>query len=142
MGLIIRELGKRSADGIKPLEIERWLASHAEWSAATKNRYKTVLSKAFQLALKNDEIARNPARLVERQNEGDGRIRYLRPDEESRLTTAIQNRCAGHLPAFIFAIHTGLRKSEQFGLTWLRLISTGKSLLPPIQRMIGHGKLR
>ena len=27
----------------------------------------------------------------------------------------------GHLPAFIFAIHTGLRKSEQFGLTWFEV---------------------
>lgn len=118
MELIIRELGKKTADGIKPLEIEHWLAGHPNWSAATKNRYKTVLSKAFQLALKNDQVIRNPARLVERQNEGDGRIRYLRPDEESRLRIAIQNRCPGHLPAFIFALHTGLRKSEQFGLTW------------------------
>jgi integrase len=81
-------------------------------------RYKTVLSNAYQLALKSDRVSRNPARLVERRNEGDGRIRYLRSDEEVRLRAAITRRCPGHLPAFVFALHTGLRKSEQFGLTW------------------------
>jgi integrase len=116
MELIIRELGSRLADSVKPKEIEDWLARHTEWSPATKNRYKTVLSKAYQLALKSDRVNRNPARLVERRNEGDGRIRYLRADEETRLRAAITRRCPGHLSAFIFALHTGLRKSEQFGL--------------------------
>jgi integrase len=118
MELIIRELGGRSAESMKPKEIEAWLASHATWSAATKNRYKTVLSKAYQLALKSDRVTRNPARLVEHRNEGDGRIRYLRPDEEVRLRTVIERRCRGHLPALVFALHTGLRKSEQFTLAW------------------------
>jgi integrase len=118
MELIIRELGGRSADSLKPKEIEDWLARHTEWSPATKNRYKTVLSKAFQLALKSDRVTRNPARLVERRNEGDGRIRYLRADEEKRLKVAIKRRCPGHLPALVFALHTGLRKAEQFNLEW------------------------
>ena len=118
MELIIRELGSRPADSVKPKEIEDWLARHPEWSPATKNRYKTVLSNAYQLALTSDRVNRNPARLVERRNEGDGRIRYLRSDEETRLRAAIPKRCPGHLPAFVFALHTGLRKSEQFGLTW------------------------
>ena len=118
MELIIRESGGRSADSLKPKEIEDWLARHTEWSPATKNRYKTVLSKAFQLALKSDRVTRNPARLVERRNEGDGRIRYLRADEEKRLKVAIKRRCPGHLPALVFALHTGLRKSEQFNLEW------------------------
>jgi integrase len=118
MELIIRELGGRPADSVKPKEIEDWLARHSEWSPATKNRYKTVLSKAYQLALKSDRVTRNPARLVERRNEGDGRIRYLRADEETRLRAAIEQRCRGHLPALVFALHTGLRKSEQFTLTW------------------------
>ena len=118
MELIIRELGGRPADSVKPKEVEDWLARHSEWSPATKNRYKTVLSKAYQLALKSDRVTRNPARLVERRNEGDGRIRYLRADEETRLRAAIEQRCRGHLPALVFALHTGLRKSEQFTLTW------------------------
>ena len=118
MQLIIRELGSRPADSVKPKELEDWLSGHSEWSPATKNRYKTVLSKAYQLALKSDRVIRNPARLVEHRSEGDGRIRYLQAEEEVRLRAAIQRRCRGHLPALVFALHTGLRKSEQFTLTW------------------------
>jgi hypothetical protein len=64
MELIIRELGSRPADAIKPKDIEDWLARHSEWAPATKNRYKTVLSKAYQLALKSDRVSRNPARFI------------------------------------------------------------------------------
>jgi hypothetical protein len=85
MDLIIKELGCRAADSVKPKEIDDWLSSHGEWSPATKNRYKTVLSKAYQLALRNDRVNRNPVRSVEHRNEGDGRIRYLRPEEEVAL---------------------------------------------------------
>jgi integrase len=131
MELIIRELGDRPADSVKPKEIEDWLARHTEWSPATKNRYKTVLSKAYQLALKSDRVNRNPARLVERRNEGDGRIRYLRSDEETRLRAAITRRCPGHLPAFVFALHTGLRKSEQFGLTWPDIDFDRRAIIVP-----------
>src|SRR5580698_1604485 len=118
MDLIIRELGSRAADTVKPKEIDDWLSSHPRWSPATKNRYKTVLSKAYELALRSDKVSRNPVRSVEHRNEGDGRIRYLRPEEEISLKAAIASRCPGHMPAFVFALHTGLRKSEQFGLRW------------------------
>jgi hypothetical protein len=66
MELIIQELSGWSEDSVKPKEIEDWLARHSEWSPATKNRYKTVLSKAYQLALKSDRVSRNPARLCPR----------------------------------------------------------------------------
>jgi hypothetical protein len=39
MELIIRELGSRWADSVKPKEIEDWLASHAKWSAAGLDQY-------------------------------------------------------------------------------------------------------
>ena len=63
-------------------------------------------------------MVRNPIRSVEHGNQGDRRIRYFRPDEEDRLEKAIRRRCPGHLSAFIFALHTGLRKSEQFSFRW------------------------
>jgi integrase len=131
MDLIIKELGSRAADTVKPKEIDDWLSSHPRWSPATKNRYKTVLSKAYQLALRNDKVSRNPVRSVEHRNEGDGRIRYLRPEEEISLKAAIASRCPGHMPAFVFALHTGLRKSEQFGLRWSDVDMSRKVIIVP-----------
>jgi integrase len=131
MDLIVREMGSRSADSVKPKELDEWLSSHPQWSPATKNRYKTVLSKAYQLALNSDRVNRNPVRSVERRNEGDGRIRYLRQEEEVSLKAAIARRCPGHMAAFIFALHTGLRKSEQFGLTWSDIDMDRKVIIVP-----------
>ena len=131
MDLIIKELGGRPADSVKPKEIDDWLSGHLEWSPATKNRYKTVLSKAYQLGLSGDRVSRNPVRSVERRNEGDGRIRYLRPDEEVRLKAAIARRYPGHMPALVFALHTGLRKSEQFGLRWCDVDMNRRVIIVP-----------
>jgi integrase len=131
MDLIIKELGSRAAISLKPKEIDNWLSGHSEWSPATKNRYKTVLSKAYQLALRSDRVDRNPVRSVERRTEGDGRIRYLRPEEEVRLKKAITDLCPGHMPALIFALHTGLRKSEQFGLRWNDVDMNRKVIIVP-----------
>jgi integrase len=131
MDLIIKELGSRPADSVKPKEIDDWLSGHPEWSPATKNRYKTVLSKAYQLGLSGDRVGRNPVRSVERRNEGDGRIRYLRSEEEVRLKAAIKSCYPGHVPALVFALHTGLRKSEQFGLRWSDVDMNRKVIIVP-----------
>jgi len=53
MELIIRELGSRPADSVKPKEIEDWLARHTEWSPATKNRYKTVVPRQNAIRVQN-----------------------------------------------------------------------------------------
>jgi hypothetical protein len=53
-------LGSRDAEGLKPSEIDAWLSAHSKWSPATANRYKTVLSKAYQLAVKNGDVSTNP----------------------------------------------------------------------------------
>ncbi|HEY4047019.1 MAG TPA: hypothetical protein VGM27_09145 [Acidobacteriaceae bacterium] len=70
---IIAALGSRDAEGLKPSEIDAWLSAHSEWSPATGNRYKTVLSKAYQLAVKNGDVSTNPARLVDHRPENNRR---------------------------------------------------------------------
>ena len=50
--------------------------------------------------------------------EDNTRIRFLLPDEETALRTAIEAKCPEHLPEFVLALNTGLRLSEQYGLTW------------------------
>ena len=50
MNIILKDLGDRVADEIKPSEIDAWLKEH-DWSPATKNRYKNVFGKTFKIAL-------------------------------------------------------------------------------------------
>lgn len=45
----------------------------------------------------------------------------LHTDEESRLRAVIHAKFASHLPEFEIALHSGMRPSEQYGLTWDRV---------------------
>jgi integrase len=116
--IIDRELGGRVAEALTVEAIDEWLTGHSEWSAATKNRYKSCLSRAFQLALQRGKVPSNPARLVDPRPEKMTRIRWLKPDEEKRLREAILKLTPKQLPAFEVALHTGMRQGEQFGLKW------------------------
>jgi integrase len=42
-------------------------------------------------------------------------------DEESRLRAVIEKLYCEHMPEFDIALHTGMRLSEQYGLTWDRV---------------------
>jgi len=114
-------LGSRVADTVTPKDIDRELsrvAREREWSPASYNRFKAFVSLAFRLGIESDKVAVNPARAVRRRREDNGRIRWLSADEETRLTAAIQDRYPAELPAFLLALHTGMRRSEQYRLTW------------------------
>jgi integrase len=113
--------GNRIAADLTPSELETWLMSHKEWTIATRNRYKSALSMALQLAVKDGHLSRNVARLVTAKEEHNARNRYLTDDEETRIVNVMREICPGQLPAFYVALHTGMRMSEQFGLTWDRL---------------------
>jgi integrase len=118
IGVIDDELGHRVAETLTPEEIDAWLSKHEGWSGATKNRYKAVLSRAYQLGVQRGKVPSNPARLVDRFPEAAGRVRYLLQEEETRLRAAITKLSPKQLPAFEVALHTGMRQSEQFRLTW------------------------
>jgi site-specific recombinase XerD len=114
-------LGNRAADSITPQEIERWLTAQAlehAWKPATVNRFKALLSLTFRLAMENRKIATNPARLVRRRREDNARIRFLSSEEEQRLRAVISRSFPEHMPELDVALHTGMRRSEQYNLTW------------------------
>jgi integrase len=117
MKRLIKEFGSQPADQISPARIDLWI-SKQDWSPATCNRYKALLSKTFKLALAAGKVAINPARLVEQRTESAGRIRYLLPDEELQLRKVIDRRFPNHDPALTVALRTGMRKGEQFSLEW------------------------
>jgi site-specific recombinase XerD len=117
MSLILESFGEQIADEIKPSEIDTWLGAH-DWSPATKNRYKNVFGKTFQVALADGKVTKNPARLVEQRAENNARIRYLLDDEERALRLVIRKRFPEHMEEFDIALNTGMRKGEQYTLEW------------------------
>jgi integrase len=94
------------------------VASERAWSAASFNRYKAFVSLAYRLGIEHGKVSTNPARLVRRRREDNGRIRWLTAEEETKLRAILVSQYSAELPAFDLALHTGMRRSEQYHLSW------------------------
>ena len=122
------QFGNRMADTITPAEIAEWfskMVDEREWTPATTNRYRAVMSKAFKIGIQNGKVTSNPARLVPQRKEPAGKLRFLTENEEGRLRLALKNRPYS-IPQLDIALHTGMRKSEQFSVTWDQVDLTQK----------------
>jgi len=118
LNAIKKDLGDVVATELTPGQVDHWISSHEQWSPGTMNRYKATLGRALQLAVVSGHLQRNVARLVTSRHEDNQRLRWLTDKEEESLVKTIKKNCAAQLPAFIIALHTGMRQGEQFGLTW------------------------
>jgi site-specific recombinase XerD len=127
-----------SAEAITPQDVERRFAQR-EWSPATCNRMRALLSLTYRLAIRAGKVKENPARLVKHRLENNARVRFLSADEETALRNAIAADAPEHLPEFELALHTGMRLSEQYGLMWTD-VSLARRVLT-IQRS-KHGSAR
>jgi integrase len=116
--IIRADFGERIADSIKPQDIDVWLTRNTN-TPATSNRYRALFSLIFREALKNGKVKSNPARLIQQKREGSV-IRYL--GEHEGEEEALRNTVRKHYPEreveIDIAIGTGMRLSEQYGLTW------------------------
>lgn len=118
---VTREMfGYRVCESITPAEIQDWfgeMEDERDWSPATINRYRAVMSKAFKLGIQSQKVNRNPARLVPQRKEPMGRLRFLSHEEEERLRKTLIGRplC---VPQLDIALYTGMRKGEQFTVSF------------------------
>lgn len=113
--------GNRSADSITSQDIERHFKEGSDkhhWAPSTINHHRSLLSLAFRLAIENGKASGNPARATRHRKEDNSRVRYLTPAEDARLREVIEQRWRQHLPELDLALHTGLRRSEMYGLDW------------------------
>ena len=136
MKKLVEWLGNQAAEGITPQDLEEFLAHGSEewgWAPATVNRYRALLSLVYRLGILNKKVSTNPARLVRHRKENNSRVRWLSPEEESRLRKIIKRDYPDHMPEFELALHTGLRLGEMYGLSWehvnldLRLLTIPRS---------------
>jgi integrase len=75
----------------------------------------TFLTTFYRDCIEDGLADVSPTRGVRLGKFDNTRIRYLSPDEEVRLLSVLPER---FLPIVNFAIHTGLRRAEQFNLRW------------------------
>lgn len=119
--LIRDAFGSSEVESVMPQDISRWMAKSMrenKWQPATANRYKALISLSFRLGIENGKCTHNPARLVRRMREHNERVRFLSKEEEKRLREAISSECPEHVADLDIALNTGMRLSEQYGLTW------------------------
>jgi site-specific recombinase XerD len=122
-------LGQRSAESVSAQDIEHWLLSKAdELKPATLNRYRALLSLTYRLGMQNGKVQSNPARLVRQRKEDNVRVRFLSPEEEQVIRRVIQRDYPEHEAELDLALNTGLRRSEQYKLTW-DCVDFGRRLL-------------
>jgi site-specific recombinase XerD len=113
--------GPRAAESIAPQEIEQVLADAAEsngWLPGTVNRHRSLLSLTYRLAMRNGKVRENPVRHVSRRLENNIRTRFLDAKEESRVRAKIRGSYPQREPEFDLALHTGMRRNEQWRLRW------------------------
>jgi integrase len=82
------------------------------------NSYRSLLSLTYRLAIRNGKTSANPARSTRHRREDNSRVRYLTPEEETKLRAVLEKEWVGHIPELDLALHTGLRLSEMYGLEW------------------------
>ena len=114
---ILPHFGQQSAEGITAKDIEGWLVTNTA-TPASANRYRALISLCYRQGIRNNRIKVNPARAVSQRAENNGRIRFLRPDEEARIRQVMEAEYGQQLPAFDLALNTGMRAGELFPLTW------------------------
>lgn len=109
---------ERAAEEITPQEIERKLEelAHDGRKPATLNRYRALLSLVYSLAVRNRKLATNPVRQVKRRKENNERVRFLDEAEEAGLREKIRELYPECEAEFDLALHTGMRRGEQYRL--------------------------
>lgn len=135
-------LGKQSAAAVTPQAVERVLSKLAverAWEPASFNRYKAYLSLAYRLGVENGLVTINPARLVRQRHEDNARIRWLSSEEETRLRATVAAYYPNELPTLDLSLHTGMRRKEQYGLTWDCVDFARRQLTIPRSK---HGGIR
>lgn len=115
---ILAALGSLPANAVTPERIDTYLSGirRAGQSASSVNQHRRIICTIFALAVRDERIAANPTLRVKRFKEDAKRVRFLSPEEESRLRGVIREEAPEHEAELDLALHTGLRRGEQFTL--------------------------
>ncbi|MEU4235111.1 site-specific integrase [Nonomuraea sp. NPDC026600] len=115
---IIKHLGKHRLDRLLPEHLDalysRMLAEGKAESHALK--VHRILSRALEVAVRQEKVGRNVAKLVDAPGAGDEEIEPLSQQEARRILAAAEHRRNG--VRWSVAVALGLRQGEALGLRW------------------------
>jgi integrase len=110
-------LGRLKVAEVRHGDIEKLHRKIAETAPYRANRTVAILSRMFNLAIKWEMRADNPAKGIERKPE-EKRERYLSPAEIARLAEALAARPGPSANAVRLLLLTGARRNEILSATW------------------------
>ncbi len=109
-------LSGRTLHQVQPGDVQRYVAERIRKRLpATVNRELAFLKRVYNVAIADGLVEINPVQRVKLLRENNARTRYLTEEEEDKLQEKIAPVA---WPVVAFAVHTGLRQSEQFNLRW------------------------
>jgi integrase len=129
-------LGTHALRSIVPDDIAEYAAERRERDGrapATINRELAFLRRVFNAAIASRVAETNPVRSRKQggafTKENNQRVRHLLPEEEAALAREIPD--LADWSKLVVALHTGLRRGEQFGLRWEHVdFTTGVITIP------------
>lgn len=113
----IPTLGSKALREITAGDVQSYVDSRLADGAApaTVRQDLAIISGIYREAAKRNLVDRNPARMVKKPRLDNEIVRFLGETEEKTLLGWTPEHFRASI---IFAIHSGLRESEQTGLTW------------------------
>ncbi len=97
-------------------------------SGSTVNRYRSLLSSIFSFADRAGILPGNPVAKVKRYKENEARIRFLEEGEEREIRRVVRREYPEREQELDLALHTGMRRGEQFQLKW-EAVDLGRGIL-------------
>lgn len=117
--LMKQAFGKEFVEELDAHAIEVWMAKRAtEASESTANRSFGFLKRACRKAVRDGKSLTDPTAKVKPFKEPSGRVRFLSTEEETALRKVMKPQ---EWLLIDFALNTGLRRGEQFGLKWVNI---------------------
>lgn len=111
-----KAFGSLELDELTPLDLEKWRSEQIRRvKPSTVNRAMEYLRAFYYLAVRDEHCQANPVAKLSLLQENNERTRFLTEPEEAKLSAQMQ---PADFDLVLFAIHSGMRRGEQFGLRW------------------------
>lgn len=143
---VLEHFGDARLASLNGLHLEQYRQARLSQgvSRSTVNREMSILGTLYNRAIKWKWATSNPVKDLDPYREPPGRVRFLAPEEITRLLAA----CPAHFrPIVVLALNTGMRRGEILGLTWsqidmkagtatLRLTKNGRCRVVPLNQTV------
>src|ERR1017187_611788 len=125
----VKTFGDLALEELTPNDLEKWKAQRmTAVKPATVARELAWLKHLYNVAIRDEKVEKNPVIKIKLPRPDNARVRYLTDEEETRLRNAMD---PADFELVEIALHTGMRRSEQFTLRWENVDFRARTLTIP-----------